>query len=96
MQIAGKTRCPKLVVQPRRQRARLQADALQRKVEPRQGSDEGGRLAGGPHLLDDLSRLIDHADRGLFQGDVESGKVRHGCSFLMLWRSDVDHDLTSR
>lgn len=66
-------RCTKFVVQPDRQRACLQAKAFQRQAEPRQGDDEGGRLAGRTHLLDDPTRLVDEANRGLFQGPARAG-----------------------
>ena len=42
------------------------------------------RLAGRSKLFHDAARLIDHADRGLFQRHIQSSKVSHGCSFPML------------
>ena len=42
------------------------------------------RLAGRSKLFHDAARLIDHADRGLFQRHIQSSEVFHGCSFPML------------
>jgi hypothetical protein len=94
MQIAGKpaarsASCSQVVSghasRPTRSRGRPSPVRAAMKAE--------GSLAARNSLI---VRLVDETDRGLFQGDVESGKGRHGCSFLMLWRSTLDHDLASR
>lgn len=67
------TRSAQFIVQPRCERARFQADTLQRWAEFRQAAMRAEGSAFGPRLLDDPAHLVDQAERGLFLGDVESG-----------------------
>lgn len=72
------------VMQPCRHGAGLHPNALQRKANLPQGCDQRLRIARGTQFLDDASRLVDHADRGFFQGHVHSGIIAHGCFLSML------------
>ena len=62
---------------------------LPNRCAPRQTPFSAKSLPAGParwplEALHDAARLIDHADRGLFQRHIQSSKVSHGCSFPML------------
>jgi hypothetical protein len=54
-------------MQPSRQRAGFQADALQRQIRPLQNRDKPIRLAHGSNFFHDEARLVHDADGSLFQ-----------------------------
>jgi hypothetical protein len=80
----GQSAVAQFVPQPHRQRPGLQPHARQLMAAFAQDQCDRVGACGDLLLADHPAPLVDHADRGGFQRDIECGIVWHGGSLLRL------------